>query len=56
MAEDYSASLWEDARTRYAEASGKDFKDLPMPKSTEDLIEAVESQNSKYEDFRNQQV
>jgi hypothetical protein len=56
MGKDYSASLWDDAWKRYAEASGRDFKDLPRPETTEDLIRDVERQNSKYNDFRKKQV
>ena len=48
--------LWANARTRYAEISGQDLKDIPMPRTTEDLIKAADSQNSQYKHFREKQV
>ena len=48
--------LWAGARTRYAEVSGKDLKELPMPQTTDDLIAKVEDQNGQYKHFRERQV
>lgn len=45
-------TLWQEARKRYADISGKDLKDLPMPKTTEDLLSNVEKQNKDYKHFR----
>jgi hypothetical protein len=45
-------TLWQEARKRYADISGKDLKDLPMPKTTEDLLSNVEKQNQDYKHFR----
>ena len=56
MAGNDFAALWDDARKQYAEATGKDLKEIPMPQSTEDLIQNVEKQNAKYSDFRRKQV
>lgn len=49
-------SLWANARTRYAEVSGTDLKELAMPKTTDELINKVENQNSQYRHFREKQV
>jgi hypothetical protein len=56
MAKNDFASLWKDAQDRYAEASGKDLKDLEMPRTTEDLIKGITKQNEKYGEFRKKQV
>ena len=56
MAKDDFAALWVDARSRYAELSGKDLKDalkgVPMPRTADELWTSVDSQNKKYDDFR----
>lgn len=48
MPENEFTSLWDDARKQYAELSGKDLKDLVMPRTTDELITSVESQNKDY--------
>ncbi|KAK4548205.1 hypothetical protein LTR36_010074 [Oleoguttula mirabilis] len=55
MPDNEFTSLWDDAREEFADASGKDLKDLPMPQTTEELIKSVESQNKGYKDFREKQ-
>lgn len=52
MASGDVADLWQEARKRYAEISGKELKELPMPKSTADLLHGVEKQNKDYKHFR----
>ena len=42
------ASLWATAMARYAEITGKDFKDLLMPGTTDELIQSVDRQNGDY--------
>jgi len=42
------ASLWATAMARYTELTGKDFKDLPMPETTDVLIQSVDRQNGDY--------
>ena len=45
MAEANFVVLWEQAGRRYAELSGRPLKDLPMPQTTEELIQSVTDQN-----------
>lgn len=49
-------SLWAEAGRRYAETSGEKLTDLPMLRTSEDLIKSVEEQNSRYRHFREKQV
>ena len=53
--EDFEA-LCTNAGKRYAETAGKNLQDLPMPRTTEELIQNVEGGNKRYEHFREKQV
>lgn len=44
--------MWREASKRYAEKSGKRLEDLPKPRSTDELMQQVEQENNRYEDFR----
>lgn len=44
--------MWREASKRYAKKSGKRLEDLPKPRSTDELMQQVEQQNNRYEDFR----
>ena len=44
--------MWREASKRYAKKSGKRLEDLPKPRSTDELMQRVEQENNRYEDFR----
>lgn len=50
------ASIWDSARIQYAQASGKDFKDMPIPKTTDELLNSISKQNGDYKHFREKSV
>lgn len=52
MAQSDMEEMWREASKRYAKKSGKRLEDLPKPRSTDELMQQVEHQNNKYEDFR----
>lgn len=52
MAQSDMEEMWREASKRYAEKSGKRLEDLPKPRSTDELMQQVEQENNRYEDFR----
>lgn len=56
MARNEFVSIWQAAGKRYAEITGKDLKDLPMPETVEDLKESLEKQSGKFKHFRERRV
>lgn len=53
---DGTAVLWEEARKRYAETTGKDFNSIPTPRTTDDLLQSVARQNNDHKHFREKKV
>lgn len=56
MPRDDFKSIWEEAKGRYTELSGKDLKDIPMARTSEDLLKNIDSQNNQYKGFRETKV